>query len=87
MAAEAGDPIARVIGHPELEAETPSEEHLPLRVTSGERPARGTILSLAPYHVCPTVNLAEEALWLEDGEARVVRVTARAHELLVPRSS
>ena len=87
VAAEAGDPIARVIGHPELEAETPSEEHLPLRVTSGERPARGTILSLAPYHVCPTVNLAEEALWLEDGEARVVRVTARAHELLVPRSS
>lgn len=82
VAAEAGDPVARVIGHPELRAETPSEEHLPLRVLRGPRPERGTLLHLAPLHVCPTVNLAEEALWVDGEDVRVVRVAARAHELL-----
>lgn len=82
LAAEAGDPSALVLGHPELVCETPSEEHLPLRVTSGAPPARGTHLLLVPRHVCPTVNLAETALLLERGRApRSVQVTARAHDL------
>jgi D-serine deaminase-like pyridoxal phosphate-dependent protein len=82
IAAEAGDPCAYVLGHPELEARPPSEEHLPLRVTSGQRPPRGTELLLVPRHVCPTVNLAEEAVLIEGGEVRaVVPVAARAHEL------
>ena len=71
-----------MIGHPELVARTPNEEHLPLQVTSGDRPPRGTTLYLVPRHVCPTINLAEEAVLLEKGcEPRVVRVSARAHEL------
>ena len=79
---EAGAPCAFVLGRPELEALRPSEEHLPLRVTAGERPARGTELLLVPRHVCPTVNLAEEAVLIEDGEVRgVTPVSARAHEL------
>lgn len=84
IAAEAGDPCALVLGHPRLVAKTPSEEHLPLEAVSGEAPARGSSLLLVPRHVCPTVNLAEAALFL-DGE-RVLGVhpiAARAHDVLL----
>lgn len=84
LAAEAGDPCAEVLGHPQLQAQAPSEEHLPLEVLSGTPPGRGTELLLMPRHVCPTVNLAEYALLVERGkEARPVSVVARAHELLL----
>jgi D-serine deaminase-like pyridoxal phosphate-dependent protein len=83
IAAEAGNPCAFVLGHPELEALTPSEEHLPLRVHEGERLERGSTLLLVPMHVCPTVNLAEEALLIDEGRlVGVVPVRARAHDLL-----
>jgi D-serine deaminase-like pyridoxal phosphate-dependent protein len=82
IAAEAGHPCCQVIGHPELVAQRPSEEHLPFLVSSGTRPERGTPLLLFPKHVCPTVNLAEQALVIESGsEPRAVPVSARAHEL------
>ena len=87
IAAEAGDPCAFVLGHPELEPLTPSEEHLPLRLGSGTRPDRGEVLYLVPTHVCPTVNLAEEALLVDGGEVRVVPVKARAHDLEVTAST
>ncbi len=61
---------------------TPSEEHLPLRVTGGAVPKRGDLLVLIPRHVCPTVNLAEQAVFLEGGRIiSIVPVTARAHEI------
>lgn len=84
IAAEAGDPCARVVDHPEWIADTPSEEHLPLKITSGDPPARGEILWLVPRHVCPTVNLADRA-WILDrgGRAFVASVSGRGHELLV----
>jgi D-serine deaminase-like pyridoxal phosphate-dependent protein len=83
VAAEAGDPCAFALGHPELEALTPSEEHLPLRVHEGQRSVRGSTLLLVPTHVCPTVNLAEEALLIDDGRlVGVVPVSARGHDLL-----
>jgi D-serine deaminase-like pyridoxal phosphate-dependent protein len=82
IAAEAGDPCAFVLGHPELEALQPSEEHLPLRVREGRCPERGESLLLIPRHVCPTVNLAEQALLVEPGGVSdVVPVGARAHDL------
>jgi D-serine deaminase-like pyridoxal phosphate-dependent protein len=82
LAAEAGDPCAAALGRPELVARTPNEEHLPLRVTSGPRPVRGERLLLFPRHVCPTVNLAEEAVLIEDGRlVDVVPVSARAHDV------
>jgi len=82
IAAEAGDPCAVVLGWPGLVAERPSEEHLPLRVASGRAPERGEVLLLVPRHVCPTVNLAEEALLVEGGRVReVVPVSARAHDV------
>ena len=84
IAADSGDPCAFVIGRPQLVAQPPSEEHLPLHVTSGKRPARGTPLHLVPKHVCPTVNLAEQAVLMDGGAVQdVVRVSARAHELLL----
>ena len=82
IAAEAGDPCAAVIGHPELTALKPSEEHLPLSIESGPGPARGELLLLVPRHVCPTVNLAQEVILLsDDGSAQIVPVSAAGHEL------
>ena len=39
---------------------------------------------LFPKHVCPTVNLAEQALVIEAGrDPQIVEVSARAHDLEV----
>ena len=83
LAAEAGAPVAFVLGRPDLQAQTPSEEHLPLRISNpATTPNYGDLLLLVPKHVCPTVNLAEQAIWIaEDGKASTVDITARAHEL------
>jgi D-serine deaminase-like pyridoxal phosphate-dependent protein len=66
-------------------AQTPSEEHLPLRQARQDaeaRPPRGSGLLLVPRHVCPTVNLAEQAVLLDGGRVvDVVAVSARAHDL------
>jgi D-serine deaminase-like pyridoxal phosphate-dependent protein len=81
IAAEAGDPCAYVLGHPELRAMTPSEEHLPLRIREGPAPRRGALVYLVPRHVCPTVNLSETAILMDGGRLRgIVSVSARAHE-------
>ena len=88
LAAEAGSPCALVIGHPELVAGPPSEEHLPLEVLSGSPPPLGTELYLAPRHACPTINLAEEALLLDGGRVLgPVPVAPRAHDLWAPAGS
>jgi D-serine deaminase-like pyridoxal phosphate-dependent protein len=84
LGADAGDPVAVVLGRPELLAMTPSEEHLPLHVEAAEAPARGTELLLVPRHVCTTVNLARQAVLLDGGEFKeVVPVTARGHDALL----
>lgn len=83
LAAESGDPCAEALGWPGLVALPPSEEHLPFRATDGRVPPRGTELLLVPRHVCPTVNLAEQAVLLDAGRfAGVADVEARAHEVL-----
>jgi D-serine deaminase-like pyridoxal phosphate-dependent protein len=81
LASEAGSPVAVILGHSEHRAQEPNEEHLPFE-TDAERPERGETLLLFPRHVCPTVNLAEQALLIDRGEARAVSVRARAHHLL-----
>lgn len=84
VAAEAGDPCALVLGRPGLHALAPSEEHLPFEVRSGAAPTRGELLQLVPRHVCPTVNLAEAALFLDGDEVLGVHpIPARAHDLLL----
>ena len=83
IAADAGDPCAEAIGRPNLVAMAPNEEHLPLRVNSGAAPPRGTELLLVPRHVCPTVNLAEKAVLVENGlPGEIVEVIGRAHDLI-----
>jgi len=82
IAAEAGDPAAVAIGRPGLLARRPSEEHLPLEVIMGDAPDRGDVLALAPRHVCPTVNLADEAVIVESGRVLdIMPVAARGHEV------
>lgn len=81
--AACGDPCATVVDYEHLCACTPSEEHLPLqRTTDGPMPAPGTRLRLRPRHVCPTVNLADEAVLLDDDRMLgIVPVRARGHEI------
>ncbi|MEM7252987.1 MAG: alanine racemase [Pseudomonadota bacterium] len=85
LACEAGQPVAFAVGHQELTALGPSEEHLPWQVERGPPPERGHELYLVPRHVCPTVNLAEHAIVVDDqGAIEVCDVTARAHDLQFP---
>lgn len=82
IAAEAGHPCAFAIGHPEFRALVPSEEHLPFRSPEELVPERGTELYLVPRHICPTVNLAEQALLLDgEGGFELLSIEARAHDL------
>ena len=81
--AAAGIPCARAMGSFHLRALKPSEEHLPMLVERGPAPAIGTLLRLVPRHVCPTVNLADDAVLVQDGNVlRIVPVRARGHETL-----
>lgn len=57
-------PSCRALAHPELHAGKPSEEHLPMTVTGGPAPARDAIVWLVPDHVCTTVNLYREAIYV-----------------------
>jgi len=81
VSADSGVPTCAVLGHPELEPLTPSEEHLPMRVTEGHTPEIGELLFLVPRHVCPTVNNFDDAVIVDGGHAASVeRVSARGRE-------
>ena len=80
LAAETTWPIACVAGKNSWVGRHPSEEHFPFDAPKGDAPASGSLLELHPMHVCPTVNLAEQALLLEGNKPiRLVSVAARAH--------
>jgi D-serine deaminase-like pyridoxal phosphate-dependent protein len=83
VSADAGVPTCVVLGHPELTAIGPSEEHLPLTVAEGSAPpAVGEVLYLLPRHICPTVNLFDHAVTIRDGAIESVeRVSARGREV------
>lgn len=81
--AAAGVPCCALRDYPELQPQRTSEEHLPVAIGSsnGQVPAIGSLQRLIPKHVCPTVNLADEAVLLEGGAIQgIVAVTARGHE-------
>ena len=81
VSADAGIPTCMVAGEPGFVPLKPSEEHLPIEVKSGARPAIGEALYLIPRHVCPTVNNFDEALIVESNRViGIEKVTARGHE-------
>ena len=90
ISADAGNPIANVLGYEEVAtALGPSEEHLPLELSDevGRRSfERGDPFYLLPRHICPTVNMFTEAIMVESSgdddnafSLRVVPVGARGH--------
>lgn len=82
VSADAGVPTCAVLGHPELTPASPSEEHLPLKVSGSEVPGEGEILYLVPRHVCPTVNNFDYALLARGGRIEgVEKVSARGREM------
>lgn len=82
VSADAGVPTCLVVGHPELTPLGPSEEHLPLQLTTeGKGPQVGEVLYLLPRHICPTVNNFNEALVVRAGQIdSVEQVSARGRE-------
>jgi D-serine deaminase-like pyridoxal phosphate-dependent protein len=82
VSADAGVPTCLVVGHAELAALGPSEEHLPMTVAGGGAgPRVGEALYLLPRHVCPTVNNFDCALLAREGRiASVAKVTSRGRE-------
>ena len=62
-------PTCAVLDHGELVPQRASEEHLACELSpaSAEGPALGQLLWLIPDHVCTTVNLHREAVWVRDG--------------------
>jgi D-serine deaminase-like pyridoxal phosphate-dependent protein len=85
VSSDAGFPNCVVLGHPELEPQIPSEEHLPIRVPEGaSTPKIGEILYLVPKHVCTTVHNFDSALLVRGGKvAEVAPVEARGRELFL----
>ena len=81
VSADAGIPTCVVLGHPGMSPLSPSEEHLPIRVTDGTSTPVGEALYLLPRHICPTVNNFDSALLVRDGRvAAVEKVSARGRE-------
>lgn len=80
--AAAGTPCARLQPPWRATAAVPSEEHMPFRAEDpAAAPPLGSLVHLVPAHVCPTVNLADDAVLLENGEIlAIVPVRARGHE-------
>ena len=81
VSADAGVPTCAVIGHETWMPAGPSEEHLPIDLPPGEKqPSVGENLYLVPRHVCPSVNLHDYALMVEDGKVlRMEHLDARGH--------
>jgi D-serine deaminase-like pyridoxal phosphate-dependent protein len=81
VSADAGVPTCTVIGRPDLTPLKPSEEHLPIEIVRSEVPSIGDLLYLLPRHICPSVNLFDEAWMVRKGRVESVeRIAARGHE-------
>ncbi len=87
VSADAGLPTCVVVGHPELTALSPSEEHLPIKVAdTSPSPTVGETVLLLPRHICPSVNNFDDALLVRDGRIECVeKVSARGREVPLPQ--
>jgi D-serine deaminase-like pyridoxal phosphate-dependent protein len=80
LAPDCPAPACAVLGEPAWVPLTASEEHRPVRIDQGPRPARGSLVWLVPDHVCTTVNLHAEALYVRtDVVVGSAPVLARGH--------
>lgn len=89
VSADAGVPTCVVVGHAELTALSPSEEHLPFAVQEGSAsPQTGDTLFLLARHICPTVNNFDRALLIRNGAIESVeKVSARGREAPLLRTA
>jgi D-serine deaminase-like pyridoxal phosphate-dependent protein len=70
--------FGQVVDYPDAVLERLTEEHGMLRVTTGDAPKVGDILRIVPNHVCSTVNLHDEVVFVdESGATERVVVAAR----------
>lgn len=60
-------PACAVLGHPTWRPLRASEEHLPIEIGSEAPPPRDAIVLLVPDHVCTTVNLYRDVVYVRDG--------------------
>ncbi|MEM7158963.1 MAG: alanine racemase [Myxococcota bacterium] len=80
MAPDCPAPSGGILGEPRFVPLKASEEHRPVRVDSGQRPPRGSLVWLVPDHVCTTVNMHAEALYVRtDTVVGSAPVRARGH--------
>jgi D-serine deaminase-like pyridoxal phosphate-dependent protein len=85
IAADQGVPTGVICGHPELALGRPSEEHGPIAVHGATTIKKGDVLAIVPAHVCPTVNLFDEAVVVRGGRIeRIEAVAARSRDLVAP---
>lgn len=77
----------RFLNLPEYEVVSQSEEHSVIRITDNaawNHLRVGDALYGVPYHVCPTVNLYDEAYWVEHGTVTGTReVLARRRRITI----
>lgn len=85
LAPDCPEPACAVLAQPHLRPLAASEEHRPVLVEDGPRPALGSRQWLVPDHVCTTVNLHAEALYVRtDAMAGSGPVRARGHRPWLP---
>ena len=83
VSADAGVPTGAVVGRPSWALSAPTEEHQPVVLPDGgadDGAPLGTAVQLVPRHVCPTVNLYDEALIVDGDAIRVEAIGARGHD-------
>ncbi|MDT4872172.1 putative serine dehydratase domain protein [compost metagenome] len=70
--------------HPDLKLKSQSEEHGVLETDRWESYQVGDVLLGIPYHVCPTVNLYDQAYVFDQGEyAGTWDIAARKRKITV----
>ena len=85
IAADPAGDRGRIVGFPEAKPGSQSEEHWVFQSDGDDIVPVGEAMLIAPAHVCPTVNLYEEAL-IVDSEGLVTgswRIVARSRKLTI----
>ena len=85
MDPDVSPPQCEVLGHPQLQPLTASEEHRPMRLAGkGKPPEVGELVWLMPAHACTTVNLHRSVLYVRGGKlVKRGTIEATGHTLYV----